>query len=237
MPIRRARSATFATLLVVALAAALVVVVVAAAGLVLAACGLRLPFAPGLVASCDLRSVTAQDDVLAERDALLRQIAGLERDLAGQTCAIVLPEPEPEPVLDPEALDARDRDAFEAADLAAMEGCWMLDSDYATVDRRTGRETHWREWELCFDTTGQGRETMRSTRGDVCDGAVTARFGAPGRFSVIEPDNLQCSGGFFIYRREISCVLDAQGRAQCDTYQPETGSRGDARLRRASRGP
>ena len=56
-----------------------------------------------------------------------------------------------------------------------------------------------------------------------------------GRLTMREPGNLQCSDGFEIFQRDITCSLDARGVANCDTYQRQGNGRGKATLRRAGR--
>ena len=116
-----------------------------------------------------------------------------------------------------------------------MEGCWLLSSDYAVREIRTGEITRFRYWRICFDRNGRGTEEMRSTTGVVCKGRLSGRMPGNGRLLMSEPGDLRCDNDSSIFRREITCRLDDRGRAQCDTYQPETNGRGAATLRRARR--
>ena len=202
----------------------------------LQACALRLPWGAKVLA-CPAPEPDALEVLESERAALLRQINGLERQLAQLRC-VAAPPPAPPVVAEappapPDALPQADREAFRNRDLAAMQGCWELDSEYRTRDRRTGRITQWSDWNICLDADGRGREWMRSNRNDTCEGRVTATFDPSGSFVVREPANLRCTGGFYIYRRVVTCRIDDAGRALCDTFQPETGSRGPAQLRRS----
>ncbi|PJE36262.1 hypothetical protein CVM52_12840 [Pseudooceanicola lipolyticus] len=115
-----------------------------------------------------------------------------------------------------------------------MEGCWQLSSDYDVRDIRSSRVTRFRYWQICFDANGNGREEMRATDGTRCRGSLSGRL-SNGRLTMREPGNLQCDNGSEIFRRDITCALDARGNANCDTYQPEINGRGSAVLRRAGR--
>lgn len=117
-----------------------------------------------------------------------------------------------------------------------MEGCWELVSRYDVRDHRTGRITSFRNWRICLDANGNGTETMRSVDGVQCRGPVSASFARDGGFVVREPANLPCNNGSIIFRRVITCRLDQAGRANCDSYQPETNGRDAATLRRAGAG-
>lgn len=114
-----------------------------------------------------------------------------------------------------------------------MEGCWQLSSDYAVQEINTGEITRFKYWKICFDSDGNGTQTMRSTNGAICKGRLTGRMPGNGKLTMREPGNLQCDNGSSIYRRNITCTLDNKGNAQCDTYQPETKGSSAATLRRA----
>jgi len=223
--------------LVGGLAVLTVLVTAGAAYAVLSACGLRLPLI-GAVSVCEseaeLATRDALEETLDEGDALARRVAYLERELAALQCRADPPPPPPPPDPEPETESGLDPDAFDRGDIAVMEGCWQLDSNYSVTDIRTRKVTHFRDWRLCFDANGQGRETMRSTNGVRCEGPISGQL-EDGRLVMAEPGNLQCDDNSYIHRREITCRLDAQGRAQCESYQPQTNGRGPATLRREER--
>ena len=102
------------------------------------------------------------------------------------------------------------------------------------VNIRTGAITSFRYWQICFDRNGKGREVMRATNGITCEGPLSGQLRG-GRLTMREPGNLQCSDGFEIFQRDITCSLDARGVANCDTYQRQGNGRGKATLRRAGR--
>lgn len=213
------------------LALALVLVVAGAAALVLQSCGLRLPFSDRVILTCPPAETRAEADarrVAGQARTLETRIAALEQQLAGLECT-ALPPPPPDDT--PSGLAP---DAFRDNDISIMEGCWELQSEYNVRHIRTGEITSFRDWRICFDAAGNGREEMRATNGVSCEGQLSGRIGS-GQLSMAEPGNLICSNGFEIFRRDITCSLDAQGVANCSTYQPEIDGRGTATLRRAGR--
>lgn len=224
-------------ILVAVFAVLTVFVTGAAAYAVLSACGLRLPFV-GVVTACEdetaLATRAALDETLREGDALARRVDFLERELAALECRADPPPPPPPPPPEPETESGLDPDAFEQGDISVMEGCWQLDSNYSVTHIRTKKVTHFRDWRLCFDANGQGREIMRSTDGVRCEGPIRGRLQA-GKLVMTEPGNMECDNNTHIFRRDITCALDARGRAQCESYQPEIDGRGRATLRREGR--
>ena len=223
-----------------ALAVVLALVAGASVYLLVEACGLRLPFSNRIISLCPRDQVDAEKRAIevqvAQNRTLEADIAALERDLASQVCEAV-PPPEPEPAPPPKVTETPSGlapDAFDEDDISVMEGCWELSSQYDVHHIRTGEIISFRDWRICFDGQGNGRETMRATNGLTCEGVLSGDIGE-GRLSMREPGNLICANGFEIFRRDITCALDAQGVANCSTYQPEIDGRGQATLRRAKR--
>lgn len=228
-----------------ALALLLVGAIGASTVLLLQSCGVRVPFTTWALSDCATGDQLAlrTDQAAADRrtEDLTGRIAALEQDLALMRCEPPPPvtepvvEPAPPPQTPPQTESGLAPDAFDDRDISVMEGCWQLDSDYAVRDVDTGAVTQFRDWELCFDAEGNGRETMRATNGVTCEGPIRGRITERERLVMTEPGNLQCSNRSFIFRRDITCSIDAQGRANCESVQPETNSRGRATLRRADR--
>jgi hypothetical protein len=218
-------------------AAVLAVMVGVTAALILPACGLRLPFGLGQVLACPA-AVTAQADYGALRAELESEIASLERGLAEVQC---VPEPEPEPLPEPERVETPppelNEDLIDRADLNDLQGCWELDSPYAAQNVVTGEVISFSEWTVCFNNDGTGRESMRGSDGSTCEGPITGSF-IPGQALVIEEDaNLPCSNNFEIFRRTVTCRLDEQERALCNSYQAEGGGSAEVIMRRLQEVP
>lgn len=224
-------------LAVLLMAALLVAAVTASAALLLPACGVRLPLF-GVLSVCDApEAAVTRRDLAAERAMtadLAADVTRLERDLALLQC-VAEPPPPPPPVI-PETPSGLAPEAFEEDDISVMEGCWELQSDYQVRDVDTGDIVQFNHWRICFDENGNGREEMRATDGTLCEGVLTGAIG-DGRLTMREPGKLQCDAGWFIFRRDITCALDAAGAAQCETFQPEINGRSSATLRRAGREP
>jgi hypothetical protein len=221
------------------MALALIAVVGVSAVLVLQSCGVRLPFFGTVFSFCEpaaairLRADLALVD--EANDDLGTQVGVLEARIGALQCKADPPVPPPPPPKKPETPSGLAPDAFDSADISVMEGCWELSSNYAVRDINTGRITRFRYWRICFDTNGNGTEQMRSTDGVRCDGTLKGQMRGNGTLFMREPGNLQCDNGSSIFRRDVTCKLDARGNANCDTYQPETNGRGAATLRRARR--
>ncbi|WP_299628903.1 hypothetical protein [uncultured Tateyamaria sp.] len=192
--------------------------------LILQACA--LPILQDRVSSCRTPQAistaeTLQVSTLRNTD-LQRRIFELERELAALQC--VKAPPDPNAPLTPEGWDNRD--------LAMLYGCWDLDSTYRTRDVDTGTIRTYADWQMCFDLEGNGTQTMRADDGTLCEGTVRGAFQGEG-LSLIEPGNLACDDGGYIHQRQISCVPAPQGRATCDTLQPETSGKAQVGFARA----
>lgn len=192
----------------------LIVLVAVAGGLSLRACAVN---AGGLLTrfgACPPPSPLAGQLAAldADRATLQAAIADAEAALAGRQCTATPPDPNA----------PFDLSAWQEGDLAALHGCWALDSTYRTRDVDSGVVVSYPVWTVCFDTGGQGYQQVFGDDGSVCEGQVTAEIGPEGRLVIAEPDNLPCSDGGFIHRRQISCAMNVGGLAHCDTLQPET---------------
>lgn len=215
----------------------------ASAWLLLQSCGVRLPLTGRVLSYCeperahDLRLALEDQELLTQR--LRVRISGQEQALAGMQCTAVPPpppEPAPKPApTEPPTPSGLAPDAFNGKDISVMKGCWLLSSNYAVREITTGEITRFKYWRICFDKNGRGKQEMRSTNGVRCKGRIAGRMPGNGRLTMREPGNLKCDNNSSIFRRDITCSLDARGNARCETYQPETNGRSTATLRRAGR--
>lgn len=136
------------------------------------------------------------------------------------------PRPTPPPPAPPPPPPRTDLPAerWNRGDLALLEGCWNLASDYRTRDVRTGRVNTVRAWRVCFDRAGQGRQTLTFDNGAVCEGPARGSF--EGRNLLIDDvSDLQCDDQSYIYRRISRCERANDSRAECETTQPGQGTR------------
>ncbi len=195
-------------------------------GLVLLkACALDLPLLRH-VSSCvseKHRTVDMRIVALAqERGELERRVFEIEREIGALQC--VAASPDPNAPLTPEG--------WANGDLSMLFGCWALDATYRSRDVATGQIRTYREWSMCFDSGGNGEQTMRSDDGVSCEGSVRAGFSG-GVLQILEPGNLSCDDGGYIHQREITCRLTDGGKAVCDTLQPETRGAAQVGFQRA----
>lgn len=206
------------------------------AWLLLPACATALPGlgrCPDPAEAAALERLAVLDGQNAD---LTREVAALERALAARQCTADWPDPPPEVALpDPPAPAPPpiDPEAWARRDLGVLDGCWQLDSSYATRNVRTGEITTYDEWRMCFDAEGAGTAEMLGSNGVTCTGAVRGAFAADGQLAVTEEANLGCSDDSFIYRRDLTCALSGDGGAACAVTQAEVGSASTVRLRRA----
>ena len=204
-------------------AVALLVLSLVQAAALLPSCGLRL----GTLGSIDFCGDPAPAGpspelaaALERRDALEDRIRGLERDLAGlDACPPPIP-PAPEPEPDPDQLDA---DRWNDRDISLLEGCWSLASDYELQDSRTGEVVTVESWKMCFDAEGRGDQQLAQTDGTMCEGEVTASFADDGQLRIGDQADVQCTEGYYIFRRVMTCTLEPNGEAACRSRQPDRG--------------
>ena len=209
------------------LSVGLLAVVALSGVLLLQACALA--WAPlGWLGACTPGSERAAEVELAALDdrrlELERTIYGLERELAAIQCTATGPD-RTRPLV-PRGWENESREM--------LFGCWDVSLGYRTRDVDTDAVAQYSQWQMCFDAKGEGRQIMRDTAGVTCEGPVTAQYSGGG-LALIEADNLPCSDGGYIHRREISCRIDTEGGAVCSTLQPETGGAADVSLVRAVR--
>ncbi|MDB4111186.1 hypothetical protein N9571_01315 [Yoonia sp.] len=220
-----AKRTAVVTLIVLVLLGALIF---SSARLVLPACGLVANWFGWTADYCPRQRVqfdtgtTAETERSAELLALIRQ---LERELADQECAVIYDD---QAALAPDsegpdfAENSPDQILFEGQDIAVLEGCWQLEQSLTFENRTTREETVFNDWQMCFDENGQGQQTMTSADGGItCTDDVPGQFDGSGALVISETENLQCSDGSYIYRRDINCTVDDEGFLSCRARQPE----------------
>lgn len=193
--------------------------------LILQACELRIPLLSHL-SRCTQpeEQVTVERLVAASADSeeLRRRVFELERELAALQCVKAPPD----------ATAPLNDEGWKSDDLSMLYGCWALDTTYRTRDVDTGDIRTYRDWQMCFDTEGNGKQVMQSEDGLICEGPVQAQL-AQGQLNLIEPGNLACRDGGYIHQRKITCTAAPGGKASCDTVQPETGGEATVGFERA----
>ena len=207
-------------------ALALLLVSLVQATALLPSCGLRIENSSFLNFCPDPGPAGPSPELAAEhqrRATLEDRLRDLERSLAG------LPACRPAPPPDPSRLDA---ERWEEQDIALLEGCWSLASDYRVRNRTTGAVLEVDSWTMCFDAEGRGEQEFALSDESECAGDVSASFGNDGKLRVNDDADVQCSGNSYIFRRELTCTLEPDGEAACDSHQPETGGTSNVRIMR-----
>ena len=230
-------------------AAALLGLALWQASALLWACGLRMgPL--GALDFCPAEEHSSASAALAAEAARARafedRVRKFERRLAGLPACRPEPPPAPPPPPDPPRAetpplppppesDGLDAEKWRDQDVALLEGCWSLSSDYRLRNTRTRVVTRVATWEMCFDEGGRGEQTLVQTDGLRCEGPVRARFQPDGRLRIEDVGDLPCANNIIVHERRITCQLEPGGEAACVATQEETGSRSNVRItRRAS---
>lgn len=210
------------------------------ARMILPACGVTVQWFDWTVDYCPHKRTHFKEDAEIEvnrNSELLALIRQLDRELADHNCAVIYDDQVIVP-LDPDAADFAEDSSnqllFEDQDIAVLEGCWQLEQSLTFENLDTSEETLFDDWQMCFDENGQGQQTMSSA-----DRTITCADDAPGTFDgsgllvISESQNLQCSDGSYIYRRDINCTIDDEGFLSCRARQPEINREGSPfRMRR-----
>jgi len=218
--------------------------------LLLNACGLRLLRGSPLLTFCPLPATTPGIDPalaaeMARQRALEGEIERLELALLrAPACApphappdaAPIPAPVPAPVAPPEP-EAIPEDAWQERDIGFLEGCWELDTDYQVQHVQTGAISRAQSWQVCFDATGEGRQTLIFDDGTQCTGPMLGSFAEEGSLQLQDEGNLRCDNGTYIYERLLTCQRADPATAQCDSFQPETGGRDDVIFRHRTERP
>ena len=122
------------------------------------------------------------------------------------------PDIEPPEVEPPEIPE----EEWEEQDVSFLEGCWNLITDYRITRTDTGEVFDTDAWEMCFDGTGTGNQSL--TFGDLsCEGGVRAQFSPDGALTLIDRGNIPCDNGSAIDQRIMECERLDDGTAQCET--------------------
>ncbi len=210
----------------------LALVLAAVAVVVTGACGLSLPggarpfvvFCPPPASAAVDPDAAARLAIEQQREAVLAEaLRRMERQLARVAdcprppprVAEAPPQPEPEP----EPLDIPE-DEWEERDIGFLEGCWSLINDMEITDIDTQEAYPVRDWRICFDESGSGEQTIVYENGTRCGGEIRADFLPDGRLRFEDVRDIECDGGFVIFRIINQCTRLPDGTADCIGAQP-----------------
>jgi hypothetical protein len=122
--------------------------------------------------------------------------------------------------------------AWQSRSVEALQGCWVLSSDYRLHNEVTNIVTTVTSWQLCFDSQGRGSQEIRQSDGAECRAPLTATFPDAQTLQILEEEGVRCSDNTQIFKREIRCEKSSAAAVNCSIYQPERQSRVTASLRR-----
>jgi hypothetical protein len=190
---------------------AFAVLVAAALWIVLAACGLAWPGGRPMLVFCpvDVAAREVDPELIAEAErgrALQHRVRELEIALLARPyCTAQEPGPRPPSI----------EDVIREADVETLEGCWEQASDLTLEVRETGELISVGNWEVCFSSDGQGRQSMEFTSGVQCHGRVVAGFPDDATLQIDDTDHMQCDNGSYNVASTTVCELAGDGTAQC----------------------
>ena len=160
-------------------------------------------------------------------EELKRLLASVNDDIGRQQllCAIptapaATPPPVPPPPPPPAPRAELPMDRWTRRDLAMLDGCWHNSSQLNTRNEASGEVEAVREWRLCFDRSGHGRQTIVWNGGGTCDGSLSANFSDEGQLRLADAAN--CSGpGKNLRRGTFVCRRIDDEEADCTRTQTE----------------
>ena len=217
--------------------------------IILGACGIVVPglgrplveFCPAPPAVAATGPAELDRERLRER-ALQERLDRLQLTLAAApACPVPPPAADPPPVAEvtpPEVPPAEaapseglpaevaliPEQEWEDRDVTLLEGCWTLISGIEITDVATDQLYGVRDWQICFDEAGNGRQTIVFEDGTTCDGAMTAQFLDNGNLRFEDDADIICTGGFRIFRIINECERLDDGTARCSGRQPDQGT-------------
>lgn len=118
---------------------------------------------------------------------------------------------------------AIDERTWRDRNVAALHGCWRLNSDYRVRNVKTQELHNAQRWRVCFDASGRGQQTLEFNEGIVCNAPITASFPSAGKLELQDQADLQCSNGFTVFRRITTCSQQTTAEVECMSTQPSQG--------------
>jgi hypothetical protein len=119
------------------------------------------------------------------------------------------PQPQPQPPQKP----ALDPQRWDRHDLTMLEGCWHRHTNMATRELRTGEIHSVRDWQICFDRQGHGRETILWSDGARCENPLRAQFNPDNTVRI--RDLQRCSGTRSLVLGDWVCQRISENEASC----------------------
>jgi hypothetical protein len=193
---------------------------------------------------------TVRDDSRDRLAALAAEAEHLERQLRAVRTAVaqrpVCPAPPvapsrappvPPPPVRPTVAPAIDDSTWRKREVASLQGCWDLDSDYRVQDTDTKVVATVTAWSICLEPNGTGRQNIKLSDGVTCESTVSARFPTESSLAITDVGDVMCSNKSRIFQREIECARQTTSQIACDARQPTQGTNSAVKLRRRPNQP
>jgi hypothetical protein len=125
-------------------------------------------------------------------------------------------------------------DRWERHDLSMLEGCWNRISNMTVRQEPSGIVRPVATWRICFDSAGNGTQTITLVDGSSCTGPLRATF----RDELMVTLADRCLGPGFdrgFVRSEQDCSRVSDAEAQCvgtNLEGPDAGRKSESRFRR-----
>ena len=194
---------------------------------------------------CQVSQEDLTSSLSSEIDMLEVMIRDKELALVSKQCSddeLVVESVPPAVESSPPLIDVP---AWEKGEIAALDGCWLLDSNYKITNENTGLSEGIASWTMCFEKDNNyGSQTLiYENRIRSCIAQPVKRnfqLAKSQSYELVLDDTkeVNCSDGFRIFRRLLTCKVEKAGDfAQCSTQQFREGiwnqTSSNVRLRRS----
>jgi hypothetical protein len=205
-----------------------------AVGLLLPAFGGLLPGPPACMAAPGQLDLLAAQNHAADRGDELRQLLAVLDDEIGRRQLQCPIRNAAGPAVPPPRADLP-QENWNRHDLAMLEGCWRNITHLETHDASTGALRDVRQWQLCFDRSGNGRQTLVWTDGVTCQGPMRATFSDDSHLVLTDSARCTAASRRFLYGGRFECERISDSEATCiriETEGPGIGTRQSGRFMR-----
>lgn len=189
--------------------------------------GALLPGPPACVAAPgQLDLLGAQNAATARGNELKQLLAVLDDDIGRRQLQCPIRTVPPPPHVD------LPQDRWNQRDLSMLQGCWHNTTDLHLEDVVTAEPWPIREWRMCYDRAGAGRQTIFWRDGRSCTGRTRAAFDNDGHVTLTDVERCTGSGrdvrtGVFVCER----ISDSEAKCtRTPTEGPDPESRRETGL-------
>jgi hypothetical protein len=218
------------------------------AGLVLVPLGALMQPSPAIcrMDPVQLALLREQSREAARSDALRAQLAQLQEQHGERALQCPIPREvvsaPPPPTPPPPRADLPE-DRWNRRDLSMLEGCWKRYTNMSIRNVQTQRVLPARDWEICFDADGHGRQTIVLDSGARCSNDLAAHFNGDGTLEFEQPARCafdRDTGVAELFRTRTICRRESDIEASCEATTTEGPSKGHTvpgRVRRVGAPP